>query len=152
MTATVPFHFRYKPRGGKMILEFPQQMRNYLEVSEAKKPDEWHEGDLCFPKKKRSNQQNRTLMGFWMPLIMEEEYGTPYTEAEMLKVYGEIKMEMNWTIDKVNKKTGEVRKFPRDTHDLDSGAYTAWMEDFARHIAAEHNIFLPDPDPAKARI
>lgn len=126
-----------------MILEYPQQMRTFLEVNESQDM----EGDLYPEKKKRSRKQNDTVRGVWIPMIMKEEYGEPYTKAEAQKVYDDIKVEMEWTVDKVNRKTGEVRKFPRDTHDLESGPYSQFMEMFARYIAVNHGIFLPDPKP-----
>lgn len=141
-----PFHFSFRPISGRMVPKYPQQMRTYLIVNEGQEL----EGDFYPVKRKRSNSQNNTVRGVWMPIIMEEEYGLPYTKEEEQRVYDGIKIEMEWTIDKVNRKTGEIRKFPRDTHDLDVAPYSAWMENFARHVAVNHGIFLPDPDPTKS--
>ncbi len=136
-----------------MILENPMQMRTFLEVSETSKVEEW-EGDLYPKKKPRRRKQNDTVRGIWLPIIMEELYGSPYTKEEAQQVYNELKMEMEWVVEKVNKKTGEVRLFPKDTHDLESGLYSQWMEMFARNVAMNHQIFLPDPKPelSKRRI
>lgn len=103
-------------------------------------------------RKKRSGQQNRAVRGYWMSIIMEEEYGLPYTKEEEQRVYDEIKIEMDWTVEKINRRTGEVRKFPRDTHTLDAAVYSNWMEMFARHISMNHGINLPPPERLKAII
>lgn len=98
---------------------------------------------------KRSNQQNKTVMGLWMDQILDE-WGFEVTEKD--RIYGDLKIEMGWTVDRVNKKTGEVKAFPKETKTLDTPAYSDFMEKFARHMAIEHQIVLPDPMAELARI
>ena len=135
------------PTAGKMVPDDRETVLEYLNLKEGVKQilnlKDW--------KPTRSVPQNNTVRGKWMPLIMKEEYGIPYTKEEEQRIYDSIKFEMEWTVDKVNKKTGEVRKFPRDTHTLDTTEYSHWMEMFARHVSMNHRINLPPPDRSKRK-
>lgn len=119
-----------------MVLEYLQIKEGVKQILTLK---DW--------KKKRTSKQNDTVWGKWMPIIMKEEYGIPYTKEESQTVYDSIKFEMEWTVKKVNKKTGEIQLFPRDTHTLNTVEYSQWMENFARIISSKHGIFLPNPKP-----
>ncbi len=144
------FFFRVTPEGEVPRLEEWTKAIKRLGLSNPGR--EFFQPPCKRVTKVRSGQQNKAVMGFWMDLIMREEYGVPYTKAEFNKTYDDLKIEMGWTLDKVNLKTGEVRKFPKPTHDLDGPKYSEWMEQFARHVAANHGINLPPPEKAMAVI
>lgn len=102
--------------------------------------------------KPRTNQQNRTVRGYWMPIILLEQGYYPH-DAE--HVYNEIKMRIGWTEDRVNKLTGEIVKFPRPTANLDTAGYSEFMRLFRAYVEDPDTglgILLPDPDPSMARI
>lgn len=100
----------------------------------------------------RSNQQNRTVRGFWMPIILEELGYRPH-DAEYL--YQSIKVKIGWVDEVVNKITGEVKKMPRPTADCDTATYAEFMERFRAFVEDADSglgILLPNPDPMMARI
>jgi len=98
---------------------------------------------------KRSDQQNKTVMGLWLDLILDE---LGYEQSDKAYVYGLIKIEMGWVENRVNKRTGVVTTVPRETKNLNTPEYSKFMEDFARHMAINHSIVLPDPNPLAATI
>jgi len=100
----------------------------------------------------RSSQQNRTVRGFWMPIILEE---MGYHPHDAQYVYDHIKIKIGWTEDRVNKLTGEVKKLPRPTADCDTATYAEFMERFRGFVEDQDaglGILLPDPNPMMARI
>lgn len=109
-------------------------------------------GILPGPKRvydKRSNQQNKTVMGIWLDIILEEK---GYEQCDKTFVFDQLKLDMGWTEDRVNKSTGEVVKVPKRTSNLDTLAFSQFMESFARHVAIHENIILPDPQSSLAGI
>ena len=109
-------------------------------------------GFLGGPKRvfeKRSNQQNRTVMGLWLDTILEDK---GYEQEDKNYIFYCLKMDMGWTVDRVDKNTGLVRKAPRPTKDLDMDGYSKFMELFARHVATHEGISLPDPKAELARL
>jgi hypothetical protein len=100
----------------------------------------------------RSNQQNRTVRGLWMPIILDEKGYYPHDKDY---VYDQIKLAIGWTEDRVDKHTGEVHKVPRPTATLDTAEYSKFMEIFRAYVEdvdSGFGILLPDPDPTLARI
>ena len=114
------------------------------------------DGYLYPPKRiypKRSNQQNKAVMGLWLSMIMDDSYGEgAWNENDKAYVYVELKKEMGWTRQIVNKKTGLVVTVPKETRNLEKHEYAAFMELLARHVALNHGINLPPPDKALAVI
>ncbi|MGH7198871.1 MAG: hypothetical protein ACREH5_09070 [Candidatus Omnitrophota bacterium] len=107
---------------------------------------------LSGPKRvydKRSDQQNRTVMGLYMDQILEE---LGYEPEDKLYIYGLLKIESGYFEERVNTKTGEVVKVPKKTRDFDTAKYTKFMDDFVRNATKRHNIVLPDPVAELARI
>lgn len=103
-------------------------------------------------QKPRSNQSNRLVRGFWMPIILDELGYRPH-DAEY--VYQSIKVKIGWTDDVVNKITGEVKKLPRPTAHLPQDEYSHFVEIFRAFVEDDIDGFgirLPDPDPSMARI
>ena len=115
-----------------------------------------HDGYLYPPKRiypKRTNQQNKAVVGLWMGIIMDEFYGEGgWDEVDKISSYSQFKIEMGWVKKLVNKKTGEVTIVPAETRNLDKPGYAEFMEKFAQHIASRHGIYLPPPDKALAVI
>ncbi len=102
--------------------------------------------------KKRSNQQNRTVRGFWMPIILKEQGYYPH-DAEY--VYNQIKIAIGWTEPRVNEKTGEETMVPRPTAKSNTAEYAEFMRIFRGYVEDQDRgfgIILPDPDSTKARI
>lgn len=100
----------------------------------------------------RSNQQNRTVRGLWMPIIIEELGYRPH-DSEYL--YQSLKVKIGWTENVVNKLTGEVKKMPRPTANCDKAEYAEFMERFRSFVEDADTglgILLPDPNPLNARI
>lgn len=100
----------------------------------------------------RSNQQNKTVWGLWMPIIIEE---MGYRPHDTRYVYDSLKMRIGWTEERVNKLTGEVKKLPRATADCDKAEYSKFMELFRAYVEDQDTglgVLLPDPDPNLARI
>ena len=98
---------------------------------------------------RRTEQQNKVTMGLWMDLILEE---LGYEPTDKDWIYGVLKLEMGYCEDRINKRTGEKISVPKKTRDLDKVAYSKFMEDFARNMAVNHEITLPDPVAAMAVI
>ncbi len=101
---------------------------------------------------KRSNQQNRTVRGPWMKIILEEKGYFPH-DADY--VYGQIKMAIGWTEDRVDKATGLVTKVPAPTAPLNTVEYAEFMRLFRGYVEDQDTGFgirLPDPDSTKAKI
>ncbi len=102
--------------------------------------------------KKRSNQQNKTVRGKWMEIILLEKGYFPH-DAEY--IYGQIKMAIGWTEDRVDKVTGLVTKVPAPTAHLNTVEYSEFMRIFKGYVEdvdTGFGIRLPDPDSTKARI
>ncbi len=103
-------------------------------------------------RKKRSIQQNKTVRGYWLPIVLEE---LGYRPHDAQYVYDMIKMKIGWTEERVNKTTGEVTLVPRPTADLDTKGYAGFMEiwrAFVEDADVGFGIILPDPDSTMARI
>ncbi len=97
----------------------------------------------------RSNQQNKTVMGFWAKIILKELGNSPH---EWDGVYHFIKLKC-WYEDKVNPKTGEVFRVEKPTKNLDTWEYSKeFMEAFRFFVLDFFGIVLPDPNPERARI
>lgn len=97
----------------------------------------------------RSGQQNKAVMGFWMSMILEE---TGYHANDRDYIYNQIKIGMGFTEERVNTKTGELRKVPKETRGLKKDDYSRFMADFSDYILHNFNIALPPPDRLKAVI
>ena len=98
---------------------------------------------------KRTNQQNKTVMGLWMDQILDE---LGYEPADKDYVFQTLKMDMGFTESRVNKQTGEIKKVPKSTKNLPTDEYTQFMDKFVRHVSINHHITLPDPVHELARI
>ena len=88
-------------------------------------------------------------MGVYMDIILDE---LGYEKSDMLYIYNRLKIEMGYTEDRINKKTGQLTKVPKQTRDLDKHQYAEWMELFSRNVAVNHGINLPPPEKALAVI
>ncbi len=136
------------PKGRSVIPDDATLVCDYIE----KLPPGWRGTMTLAPEKKvRSVQQNRTVWGPWMDMIMKENYGEPFTKEEKLVVYNEIKMAIGWTVEKVNRKTGEVKDFPRPTKGESPAGYSHFMELVARYAAVTLGIVLENPKRELAR-
>jgi len=106
--------------------------------------------DIKRYRKPRSNQQCKTVMGVWMKVILSHsELG--YSIHDKEPVYQGIKMQC-WYEEKVNDKTGQVLRVPRETKNLTTEEYSEFMESFRRFVWDFFEINLPDPDAALAMI
>lgn len=100
-------------------------------------------------RKKRSGQQLKAVMGYWADIILEE---LGYERSDWLYIYGRLKIQCGWFTERVNKRTGEVVKVPRETHESETEEYSKFMELFQRNAAINHGINLPDPERIRATI
>ena len=98
---------------------------------------------------KRSGQQLKTIMGYWMSIILEE---LGYHHNDLEYIYGQIKMGMGFTENRVNRKTGQVHKVPKLTRDLPKDEYSTFMADFQDYILHKMQIVLPPPERVMARL
>lgn len=101
-------------------------------------------------RSKRSNQQNKTVMGLWMDIILES---LGYEQEDKPYIYGQLKIAIGWFEERVNKKTGLITKVPKPTADLDAPTYSEKiMAPIQRYVAINYEINLPDPEKAMAVI
>jgi hypothetical protein len=102
--------------------------------------------------KPRTIQQNKTVRGLWMPIILKELGHYPH---DARYVYDSIKIAIGWTEPRTNPKTGEVTNVPAPTAHLDTEGYSGFMKIFRAYVEDQDSgfgILLPDPDPTMARI
>lgn len=114
-----------------------------------------HVGKLVFVpeikryREKRTQQQCKTTMGVWMPLILEE---LGYHRHDLDRVYNWIKLQC-WYEEKIIR--GRKARMVRETHEDDTEKYAEFMKAFRGFVEDPDNglgILLPDPDPYLAKI
>lgn len=97
---------------------------------------------------KRTDQQNKTVMGLWLDLICDE-LGYPRYERE--KVYNWIKSECWYEMVEGTKGTVKM-KFPKETKNLTIPEYAVFMRTFQQFVEEFLHIILPNPNPHLAKI
>jgi hypothetical protein len=129
---------------GDMETAFRRSMGRHVgHIVKVPKIERWY--------KPRTNQQNRTVKGLWMPIILEELGFHPHDEKY---VYDMIKIAINWTEPRTNPKTGEVTMVPKPTAHLDTDGYSGFMRIFRAYVEDQDSglgILLPEPDSMMAR-
>ncbi len=134
------------PKGRSVVPDHPELLGDWIE----RQPEGARFRMTLKPLKgKRTNQQNRTVMGLWMGIILKE---LGYGLHEKDNVYYGIKAKC-WYTESVNEQTGEVLNIPRATRDMNKGDYSKeFMFAFQHFVFDFFGITLPDPETERAKI